>query len=66
MAICVIGRNENRYAVEWVEHYKKLEAKLIPEDIDYEKIEGLRIEARQKLTEIRPRSVGQASRIFNQ
>jgi len=46
-----------------VEHYKKLESKLIPENIDYNKIEGLRIEARQKLSKIRPRSVGQASRI---
>lgn len=46
-----------------VEHYKKLETKLIPESIDYDKIEGLRIEARQKLSKIRPRSVGQASRI---
>ncbi len=46
-----------------VEHYKKLEAKIIPENINYEKIEGLRLEARQKLSKIRPRSVGQASRI---
>ncbi len=49
--------------LEQVEKYKKLEEKLIPSDIDYDKIDGLRIEARQKLSKIRPRSVGQASRI---
>ncbi len=49
--------------LEQVEKYKKLEQKLIPDDIDYDKIDGLRIEARQKLSKIRPRSVGQASRI---
>ena len=49
--------------LEQVEKYRRLEARLIPDDIDYDKIEGLRIEARQKLSKIRPRSVGQASRI---
>lgn len=49
--------------LEQVEKYKKLETRLIPDDIDYDKIDGLRIEARQKLSKIRPRSVGQASRI---
>ena len=46
-----------------VEQFKKLEVKKIPEDIDYDEIKGLRIEARQKLGMIRPASVGQASRI---
>ena len=46
-----------------VEQFKKLEVKKIPEDIDYDEIKGLRIEARQKLGMIRPTSVGQASRI---
>ena len=46
-----------------VEQFKKLEAKLIPDNIDYSKIMGLRIEARQKLEAIRPESVGHASRI---
>ena len=46
-----------------VEQFKKLEAKKIPEDLDYEKIGSLRIEARQKLEEYRPVSIGQASRI---
>lgn len=46
-----------------VEHFKKLEKRLIPEDIDYDAMQGLRIEARQKLTKIRPANIGQASRI---
>ncbi len=46
-----------------VEHFKKLEEKKIPENIDYSDVKNLRIEARQKLDRIRPRSIGQASRI---
>ena len=46
-----------------VEKFKKLEKKLLPENINYEEMQGLRIEARQKLNKIRPNSVGQASRI---
>ena len=46
-----------------VEQYKKMEKKAIPEDIDYDDISSLRLEARQKLKEFRPISVGQASRI---
>ena len=46
-----------------VEQFKKLEMKKIPEDLDYEKVGSLRIEARQKLEEYRPISIGQASRI---
>lgn len=46
-----------------VEQFKKLEGKRIPEDIDYDLIKSLRIEAVQKLKEYRPVSVGQASRI---
>ena len=46
-----------------VEKFKKLEARLLPEDIDYSTIKGLRLEARQKLNKIKPNSVGQASRI---
>jgi len=46
-----------------VEAFRRMEDKLLGEDLDYEKIDGLRIEARQKLSKIRPRSVGQASRI---
>ena len=48
---------------EQVEKFKKLERKLLPNDIDYSKIKGLRLEAIQKLNNIRPNSVGQASRI---
>lgn len=46
-----------------VEQYKKLENKRIPEDIDYNEVNSLRNEAKQKLSQIRPISVGQASRI---
>ncbi len=46
-----------------VEQYKKLENKRIPEDIDYNEVNSLRLEAKQKLSQIRPISVGQASRI---
>lgn len=46
-----------------VEKFKKLEAKKLDEDINYEEIKGLRLEARQKLNKIKPISVGQASRI---
>lgn len=46
-----------------VEQFKKMEVKLIPETLDYNDISGLRIEAQQKLSAVRPHSVGQASRI---
>jgi len=45
------------------EQFKKMEEKIIPEDFNYDDVYGLRIEARQKLSKIRPASVGQASRI---
>ena len=46
-----------------VEQFRRLEAKALPENIDYSSISSLRLEARQKLDKIRPASVGQASRI---
>lgn len=46
-----------------VEKFKKLENKLLPEEIDYEKLSGISLEGRQKLNKFKPRSVGQASRI---
>lgn len=46
-----------------VEAFKKMEAKKFPADIDYKSINGLRLEARQKLDEVRPLNIGQASRI---
>jgi tRNA uridine 5-carboxymethylaminomethyl modification enzyme len=46
-----------------VEHFKKLESKIISDDIDYNEITGLRKEAIQKLNKMKPRSIGQASRI---
>lgn len=49
--------------LDQVESFKKLEKKKLPETLDYETISGLRIEARQKLNEIKPFNIGQASRI---
>jgi len=46
-----------------VEQFKKNEKRKIPADLDYNSIKGLRIEAKQKLSQIRPESIGQASRI---
>ena len=48
---------------EQVERFNKNEKKLIPEDIDYSKVYGLRTEARQKLEKMRPENIGRASRI---
>jgi tRNA uridine 5-carboxymethylaminomethyl modification enzyme len=48
---------------EQVEHMEKLENQLIPEELDYESLAHLRAEAREKLSRIRPLSLGQASRI---
>ncbi|SHJ01416.1 tRNA uridine 5-carboxymethylaminomethyl modification enzyme [Clostridium amylolyticum] len=49
--------------LEQVNQFKKLENRRIPENIDYNEVKGLRIEAVQKLTKIKPLSIGQASRI---
>ena len=46
-----------------VEEMKKLEDRRLPDTIDYTAIEGLRLEARQKLSRIRPKNLGQASRV---
>ena len=46
-----------------VEEMRRLEGRLLPEDLDYAALTGLRLEARQKLAALRPRSLGQASRI---
>ena len=48
---------------EQVEKFKKLEKKLLPNDIDYEEIKGISLEGRQKLNKHKPNSIGQASRI---
>ena len=52
-----------RKQLEQVQQFKKFENKFIPENIDYDEVKGLRIEANQKLKKIRPISIGQASRI---
>ena len=46
-----------------VQRFEKVEGKVIPDDLNYQEIRGLAVEARQKLESIRPLSVGQASRI---
>ena len=46
-----------------VEKFKKMERKLIPEDLNYEEVKGICLEARQKLNKHKPHSIGQASRI---
>ena len=46
-----------------VEQFRKMEEKLLPENQDYSDIHGLRLEARQKLNKVQPKSIGQASRI---
>jgi tRNA uridine 5-carboxymethylaminomethyl modification enzyme len=48
---------------EQAEQFKKIEAKSLPHDIDYNSINGLRLEARQKLSIIKPANIGQAGRI---
>ena len=48
---------------EQVEKFKKIETKILPEDINYEELKGISLEARQKLNKFKPRSIGQASRI---
>ena len=46
-----------------VEKFKKMERKLLPEDIDYNNVKGISLEARQKLNKHKPHSIGQASRV---
>ena len=48
---------------ELIERAKRLEDKALPEDIDYDTILGLRLEAREKLNRVRPLNLGQAGRI---
>ena len=52
-----------RRQMQQVEQFKKLENKMIPADLDYNEVQSLRLEARQKLMKFRPESVGQAARI---
>lgn len=46
-----------------IKEMRRLEVKIVPDDLDYMQLDGLRLEAREKLSKIRPHSVGQASRI---
>ena len=49
--------------LQQIERYKRLEDRKLDESLDYENIDGLRLEARQKLSQVKPLSIGQASRI---
>ena len=49
--------------IKQVEQMKKLEKKLLPTDYDYRQLNGLRLEAQEKLNKIKPLNIGQASRI---
>ena len=63
---CVIMSKYEGYIdkqLKQIDQFKKLENRKLPEDINYASIEGLRLEARQKLDAIKPVSIGQASRI---
>ncbi len=63
---CVVMTKYEGYIdkqLKQIDQFKKLENKKLPESIDYLSIDGLRIEARQKLDSIKPISIGQASRI---
>lgn len=63
---CVIMSKYEGYIdkqLKQIDQFKKLENRKLPENIDYSSIEGLRLEARQKLDNIKPLSIGQASRI---
>ena len=63
---CVIMTKYEGYIdkqLKQIDQFKKLENRKLPEDITYASIDGLRIEARQKLDSIKPISIGQASRI---
>ena len=52
-----------RRQMKQVEQFKKMEKKKIPENLDYDQVQSLRIEAKQKLKAYRPMNIGQASRI---
>ena len=60
-----VGRELRALAAAYdsLEEFRKEESRLLPAHIDYEAITGLRLEARQKLSDIRPVSIGQAGRI---
>ncbi len=69
-SVCETTETEIRYegyirkSKEQIARAKKLEDRLLPEDTDYSKIEGLRLEARERLNRVKPRSLGQAARIY--
>ena len=52
-----------RRQMQEVEEFARMESRLLPPGLDYQAIEGLRLEAREKLSAVRPLNIGQASRI---
>ena len=63
MEITITYEGYIKKQLEQVERMEKLEEKLLPENLNYDDVPSLRDEGREKLKAIRPRSVGQASRI---
>ena len=61
--ICLKYEGYIKRQMHQAEQFDKMEDRLLPEDCDYSEIHGLRLEARQKLNKIKPKSLGQASRI---
>ena len=61
--IQIIYEGYLKKGLEQIEKAKKLEDKKLPKNFDYHSLEGLRLEARQKLSKIQPENLGQASRI---
>ena len=63
MAIRLKYEGYIRRQLKQIDEFAKMESRRIPEDIDYSKVTGLRLEAREKLSRIRPDNFGRASRI---
>lgn len=63
VGICLQYEGYIKRQMKQVEEFTRMERRKLPEDIDYNSVTGLRLEARQKLSEIRPENFGQASRI---
>ena len=63
MSFCGVYANSYKKERETINRTNKLKCKLLPNDTNYLEIEGLRVEAREKLNEVKPENLDQASRI---